>query len=486
MTFKPWDHQVEDLDESWKLPAAFIDWEPRLGKSWLAIRTASLLAEHGKIRGAVIIAPNGVHLGWTKDQLPKYWDHEGSRVIEWSTNKSGNRGFRDQLNEALVHDGFVWASVNIESIRRDKKNTKASLSYAFIERLAKKRDCLLILDESHYAKNPSAERTKALMKLAKLFPYRRNLTGTPQPQGPFDLWSQYFILDERILGKAYYPFKTRYGIFRKGYGQGRTYDELVEYRDLDGLSRRIAPITFVRKKADCLDLPERVFSKRYFEMPPEHARHYRQIRDELITQLESGEEVTATMAMVNILRLQQISRGHVNLEGGVPRILEGGHPSVEAAVELVADNLPQKAIVWCQFRTDVELITGALRTKGIEPFVCHGDTPPADRPALIAAFNADTTGRPWVGTLATGGIGVDLGGANLMVFYSHGFNLGQRLQGLERNYGSSQQADRVGVVDIVCPDTVDDRALDSLAKKFDLARKVSPAQWRETYRGLLE
>jgi len=478
---KAWKHQTEDLEASWQLPAAAIHWEPRLGKSWLTLKTSSRLVEANKIRGAVVIAPNGVHLGWTRDQIPKHWDVENTRIVEWSSNRANTKGFQKELGDALAFDGFVFFSVNVESIRRGTKNKKPSASYDFIEKLAKNRDCIMVVDESHYIKNPKAERTKAIMKLSKLFPYRRNLTGTPSPQGPFDLWSQFNVLNPKILGRAFYPFKTRYGIFKKSYGQGRIFDELVEYRDLDDLARKIAPITFERFKDDCLDLPERIFSKQYFEMPPEHAKQYKSMRNNLVAQLDSGETITARMAMVQLLRLQQISRGHITDEFGERRYIasKSGYPAIDLAVRLIKENLPRKSIVWCQFVPDVLMLQRALELDGLGSICCHGETPPDDRPGMIKTFNEVDDGKPWIGTLATGGIGVDLGNASLMIFYSHGFNLAQRLQGLERNYGDSQKADKVGVVDIVAPDTADDRALGALERKIDLSRQLTAKSLRE-------
>ena len=49
---------------------------------------------------------------------------------------------------------------------------------------------VLDLDESHYIKNKSAKRTKALMRLARVTPHVFLLSGTPAPNRPVELWSQ--------------------------------------------------------------------------------------------------------------------------------------------------------------------------------------------------------------------------------------------------------------------------------------------------------
>jgi len=460
-----WQHQQEDLDASWQLPAVAFHWEPRLGKSRVAIDTATRLCQAGRIDAVVVVAPNGVHLNWTRDQLPLYWTQPDTRVTEWRSTRAGTRAFDVEL-ENLLKAPFAWLACNVEAVATPRLNK-------YLHRFVRKRRCLLVVDESQYVKNGRAKRTRALMRIAECCPYRRTLTGTPTPQGPFDLWSQFYLLDPTILGLRFVPFKQRYGVWRRArYGTGPAFDELVEYKNLDDLRRRIAPITFERKKSDCLDLPDRLFSRRFFELSDDHARVYRQLRDDLLTKLDSGEEITAPQAMVNLLRLQQISRGHV--EG---KDLGPPYPAVDSVVELLREHAG-KAIVWCRFVRDAEMVAQALGSGAVA--LCVGETAAIRRVELRQQFNDPASPvRFWVGTLATGGVGVDLGAASLMVFYSHGFDLAQRLQGLERNYGDSQKAGRVDVVDLVAADTVDEKALAALERKEALSAQLSVARLRD-------
>ena len=465
---KLWKHQRDCLAASAEMPAAAIHWEPRVGKSRVIIETAEYLAGRNTIDAAVVIAPNGVHLNWTRDQLPAYWDRPGTVVIEWRSGRAGTQRFQRELAAALDHPGFVWITSNIEAV-----STKRL--YDYLTKFIKARRVLLVVDESHYVKNPKAQRTRAVMKLSKGCPFRRTLTGTPTPQGPFDLWSQFRILDPAILdGLLYHPFKQRYGVWKKvKYGQGPLHDELVEYRNLDELAARIAPFTFESNKADLFDLPDRVFARRYFEMPKEHARVYATLRDELVALLESGETIAAPLAIVNLMRLQQISRGHVTSDTGEHVDLPGPYPADDAVIEMIQANT-RRTIVWCRFVRDCARLEETLLAAGIPTIRCDGGTPSGDRPDLLVRFrDPDDPVRVWVGTPATGGLGIDLGMASLMIFHSHGFDLAQRLQALERNYGTTQEAGRVDVVDLVAVDTIDERALAVLERKEDLAKLLT-------------
>lgn len=475
----PWGHQADDLVASADLPAAALPWEPRCGKTKISIDTAAHLASVGRIDAAVVLAPNGVHLNWSRDELPLHWPLGEPDVVEWQSVKAKGVGYRKALDASLKTDRFLWVVANHEALYGPTRGaTRGSELYEYLRRLARSKRSLLVVDESHRFKSPKARRTKALHKLAPLFPYRRTLTGTPAPEGPFDLWSQYHALDPEILGPRFVTFRARYGVFeRVRYGHGPSFDQLVEYRNLDELQRRIAPITFPRRKADCLDLPDRVFARRRFVLSPEQRRVYDTLRDDAVARLDSGEEVSVQQAVTLLLRLQQVSRGHVTDDERQPRDLGPTFPAVDSVAELIEDH-PGKAIVWCKFTRDVDLVAERLiEAYGRETVaVVVGGTPGEERGRLRARFREDPALRFWVGTAAAGGIGVDLSAASLMVFYSHGYSLAERLQALERNYGSRQEADRVDVVDLVAHETVDDRLVAALAAKEDLAaRLVGPA-----------
>lgn len=518
---EPWKHQAEDLEASWKLPAAAIHWEPRLGKSNLIIRTAEKQYDADLINAAVVIAPNGVHLNWTREQLGKHWDRGNTLIIEWQWKRTNTKKFWEELEHAIKYPGFVWFSVNIETL-----SNKKLLDY--LDRFSAARRCLLVLDESHYAKDIKAARTKTLLKLTwpkifnkkfpqlsapSRFPFRRTLTGTPTPQGPLDLWSQFYLLNPNILGIRFVSFRARHAKYKAnrsvlcrncgikdeyktgGSGgnqfticthcgkkqpvEGLLYKTLTGYRNLPEIVRKIQPYTFERKKADCFAfLPKRLFVRENFEMPPEHQKAYDSFRKDLLLRLESGEEITASNALTALLRLQQISRGHIKDEEGNIARLPGDSPAIQRTLDLVTEN-DGKAIVWCRFIEDVSRLVHEFNTAGIGVIRCDGSTKITDRPELIKQFREDDSAKVWVGTLSTGGTGIDLGAANLMIFYSHGFNLAERLQGLERNYGSTQESNRIEVVDIVAVDTVDKRALDILDKKKDISDQLSVNQFRE-------
>ena len=448
------------------------------------IDTAWRLYANGNIDSVIVVAPSGVHLGWTREQLPMWWPNmDHLHVFEWDSTKasSGTKKYRDYSRRAVQADVCVWYAFNVEAFV-PKSNASKMVDYI----MRKRAGTLFIIDESHVIKTPAAKRTKVVTRLAAKAPFRRCLTGTAVTRTPLDLFAQYRALDPNVFGTVYQTFKSRYAITKRvQFGNGKPFDQIVGYRNMDGLRNRIAPITFVRKKKDSVDVPERLESVELFEMPKQHRRAYDQMLQEFRLELEQDPDIVASNVLVRMLRLHQISRGYIkHPETGDVVQLPGPTPAADRCATLVANNAASggKTIVWVRFVDDVPTLQQKIveQLKEVQQdldsscvVTCTGDTPQEERVELRRRFNEESDAYVWLGTMATGGIGVDLGAANLTVVYSHGFNMGERLQALERNYGSTQKASKVDIVDIVAADSIDQLAMQSLATKKQYAEDAS-------------
>lgn len=81
---------------------------------------------------------------------------------------------------------------------------------SLIEQLLRKYKILLIVDESHYIKNPNGVRAQALMRLAPHAKKRLILTGTPAPHSLADIWTQFsFLWPSRQLLGNFYDFQQK-------------------------------------------------------------------------------------------------------------------------------------------------------------------------------------------------------------------------------------------------------------------------------------
>src|SRR5690606_38953332 len=71
---------------------------------------------------------------------------------------------------------------------------------------------LIIADESHRIKTPSAQQSKAMGRLGQVAAYRLMLTGTPVTQNPLDIWSQYPFLGRTIFPRSFDAFRARFAV----------------------------------------------------------------------------------------------------------------------------------------------------------------------------------------------------------------------------------------------------------------------------------
>ena len=120
------------------------------------------------------------------------------------------------------------------------------------------------MDESTTIKNKDAERTKSIIKLGELGKYKRILTGSPVTKSPLDLFSQCKFLDPNILGfDSYYAFRNRYALMKRVSFGGKSFDQIIGYRRMEELQAKIHDYSTRILKEDCLDLPDKLYQKRY-------------------------------------------------------------------------------------------------------------------------------------------------------------------------------------------------------------------------------
>ena len=148
---------------------------------------------------------------------------------------------------------------------------------------------------------------------------------------------------------------------------GRTIEIPVGYRDLDKLHELIQPISSrLTKEQAGLNLPPKLYQRLTFELAPDQRRVYDQLRKEYMVELENGVLVTAALAMVRILRLQQVASGYLpnpdDPEGDPILVPRAENPRLGAFMDWLEDVGKQQMIVWCRFTHDVDLICREARS----------------------------------------------------------------------------------------------------------------------------
>ena len=109
----------------------------------------------------------------------------------------------------------------------------------------------------------------------------------------------------------------------------------------------------------------------------------------------------------------------------------------------------------------------------------YGETPQDERQDIVDKFQEpDNPLRFFVGQPRTGGYGITLTAANTVIYYSNSYDLEIRLQSEDRAHRIGQ-TNKVTYIDLVSPDTIDEKILIALKSKIDIAGQVLGEQARD-------
>jgi len=464
---KPFNHQLDALEAGWERDEFGYFMEMGTGKSKVLIDNMGMLFLTGQINFALVIAPKGVYRNWVAKEIPEHMsDDIPHRVIRWVSGP--NKKQKEEMRSVQdPFDGLTIFVMNVEAFSSLKGQTAGEWMGRALG-----SNGMIAIDESTTIKNHKAKRTKSLLKIAAKFKFRRLLTGSPVTKSPMDIFAQTEFLRPGLLGfESYYAFQGRYAVVqRKTMGQA-AFQQIIGFRNLDELTKRIDQFSFRVLKKDCLDLPDKIYTARYVGMTKEQLDMYEQIRRHAMVLLESGEMSTAPAVITQMLRLQQIMSGHLKTDEG--EMLYFPSKRMDALEEIINEH-DGKAIIWSRFRHDIMGITKMLNDKFGQGCAASyfGDTSDEDRAAAVLNFqNPDHPLKYFVGNPSTAGYGLTLTEANLVVYYANDFNLETRVQSEDRAHRIGQK-NNVTYIDLITEGSIDEQIVKALRAKIDIGAKV--------------
>ena len=463
----PYDHQRKALEDSWDADFYALLMEMGTGKSKVVIDNIACLYENNKLNAVLIIAPKGVYDNWILGEIPTHLpDRIARHVCRWTPSSS--KKFAEELEHIILHktNDLKIFVMNVEAFS-SARGTKAAHEF-----LLKNPENMVVVDESTTIKNRKAARTKNIMELRNVSKYRRILTGSPVTKSPMDLFSQCFFLSPRALGfNSYYAFQNRYAQVQSRTMGNRSFQEIVGYRRLDELNEKLLEFSNRTLKEDCLDLPAKVYVRRQIDLTDEQLTVYTQMKKLALAQLENGTLATTESVLTQIMRLQQICCGFFQPDEGEIQPIPNNRLS---GLMSAADELSGKAIIWASYTYDIQRIAEALRDRfGPESVATYyGKTPQKERQEIVNKFqDANSALRFFVGQPKTGGFGITLHQASTVIYFSNSYDLEIRLQSEDRAHRIGQKKS-VTYVDLVSPNTIDEKVLGALRKKIGLAGQV--------------
>jgi SNF2 family DNA or RNA helicase len=436
----------------------------------------------------VVVCPKSLMTNWAREITQNI-----PADLFWMTivQLKGEISSIDAMMEAFSEPTRIkWFIVSYDSVG------------AMLPQLTMLKPTMLVCDESQYIKNSESKRYKAVRKLADVCAMRRILTGTPVANTILDVWSQFEILRPGALGfNTFAGFKREYCKISKN----GPFEKIEGYKNLEKLKENMARMSFIVRKEQCLDLPDKLYDTHYVDMPPAMADVYNKFAMEFSVLLDDGSEIATEHIIVQMLRLSQICCGVVGaterqllVDGVETKIsyadtLEDGQEEkfksimttipgadlkmnemLEDAEELIKEG--SKLIIWSRFRHDNRVIRDKLNALGIWNGIYDGGTNDKDRQDIVDAFNNDDDFKVFIGNTGSGGVGLTLLGTkncpcHTSFFYSNDFSFGKREQAEARNHRIGQ-TNKVLYRDYVYRGTIEEFICKKLQKKKDLSDAV--------------
>ena len=461
----PYEHQKDAITKANGKEAYAFFMEMGTGKSKVCIDDICISYGLGYINCAIIVAPKGVYRNWSQLELikhvPDQIDHD---IITWSSaatakNKKNLKKLFDN-NEKLKF--FV---INIEAFR-----TRKGLD--FTKKVLTFHNCFFAIDESTVIKNPQALQTKNILSLRKLSKQRRILSGLPVTKSPLDLFSQCYFLDPNLLGyESYYAFRARYAVLMQRHTSSHSFQDVVDYKNLDELNKKLETFSSRILKKDCLDLPDKLYTPRLVELTNEQAKAYQEMQREAMA-IIGNDIINVSTVLSQITKLHQIVCGFIlNGEGNAVSIENNRYQALLDVLEEAGD---QKVVIWANYRFDIKKILKTVREKygfkSIKAF--FGDTKDQERQDIVTEFQDPSNElRYIIANPRTAGYGLTLTLSHTVVYFSNSYDLEIRMQSEERVHRIGQTK-KVTYIDLLTPKTVDEKIIKSLRKKINISSEV--------------
>lgn len=484
---RPYHHQVRAVKTLLANDGGALLMEPRTGKTKVVIDYISILHQAKGVNRVLVIGPVSA-IGVWKQQLEencpfKYrltiWDRKGRKQQELPAYG------QDVLDIVLMnYDAFstpgAWrvdrrTGKEITDSHGNKLRSKSRGGrYDMKKKITRWQPQVIVLDESHRIKSPSAKKSTALHSLKDLPDYKVIMTGTVVTKSKrlYDVWSQWkFLNEDRLEGQTFTEFKNRYSIMR----QRENYSQWVGNKNEEELHELIHQDAFSITREECYDLPRQTTQIIPIDLE-ESAQVYDQMAEDMVARIHTGEITEASIRLVQRLRLQQITSGlsktSPTLDHPEGRLVIVGDEKLRMIQSRLEDLLEadEKIVIGALFKADIARLQELCRkTLKIPYFTIQGGMKNADREYAWKQFPKVRGGAVFIGQPAAAGEAIDLSCASILQWYS-----------LPQSWVNFRQfSDRIALSDkptfhefFLARGTVDELLKETLDEDGDIGKKM--------------
>lgn len=430
---KPLNHQLECIDYGLNHTNFLIGDEMGLGKTKEALDIACIRKSRNEVHKVLIVCgDNSLKFNWL-NEIKKH-TNEAGWILGMRKNKKGKYKIGSTADKVIdlrnLCGDCMFMITNIESFR-NKDFLQAILD-------VKNRIDMVVLDEAHKCKNPSAKQTKGFLELKAKFMVA--MSGTFMLNRPLDLFVP-------LSWIGYY--KDSYWKFENSFLIKDSWGNICGLKNTDLLRNMVVDCMIRRKKEEVLDLPDKLYMNEYIEMTDAQQDIY----DEVIRGLkENIDKIRLSHnPLVEMIRARQAT--------GYPGILSS-NCTESAKMNRMVDLVEQitangnKCLIFSNWAEMIEVAANYL--SDYNPAVISGRYSEQQILDSQERFRNDPKCKVICGTIGKMGTGLTFTEANYVIFLDEPWSKGIKDQAVDRTHRIGQTK-KVTAITLLCRDSIDER-----------------------------
>jgi SWI/SNF-related matrix-associated actin-dependent regulator 1 of chromatin subfamily A len=279
---------------------------------------------------------------------------------------------------------------------------------------------LVIVDEAHYIKNATAQRTKLINDIVKKTERLWLLTGTPMTSRPIDYFNLLSIIDSPVA-KNWMAYAIRYCSGYQFKVGNRKVWNVTGASNLEELRDRTVGLTLRRLKENVLDLPDKIITPVYLRLK---SKEYENVMGEYYDWYDKNpeESKSLTVQFTKLTKVRQIIADE----------------KIKQTIELAENILEQdkKVIIFCNFTDSLNKITEHFGKTAVK---LDGSMSKPERQNSVDQFQDNPKVKVFVGNIKAAGVGITLTAAEAVIMNDLSFLPSDHAQAEDRAYRYGQK-----------------------------------------------
>lgn len=389
----PLSHQKEAIQKLVENKKFILADDMGLGKTTSTI----IAALESGAKKVLIICPATLKINW-------------KREIENYSDKSVY--IAEGKNFSTEHDFVIINYDIIKNFHDNKKKSESQILDANFD--------LVVVDEAHYIKNATAQRTKLINDIVKKVDRIWLLTGTPMTSRPIDYFNLLSLIDSPVA-KNWMAYAIRYCQGYQFNVGGRKVWNVMGASNLEELRDRTLGLTLRRLKEDVLDLPDKIITPVYLRLK---SKLYEEVMGDYYNWYEGNpeESKSLTVQFTKLTKVRQIIADE--------KIAQ----TIELAENIIEQN--KKVIIFCNFTDSLNKIVEHFGKAAVK---VDGSMSKHERQHSVDSFQDSDKIKVFVGNIKAAGVGLTLTAAEAVIMNDLSFLPSDHAQAEDRAYRYGQK-----------------------------------------------